>query len=59
MRSVKLERELLSHISLRKAFDSSDTNRSETFSRIVFSFQVQKFFEVRIACDDLPWFRKF
>src|SRR5881398_2437161 len=31
----------------------------KTFSRIVFSFQVQKFFELRIACDDLLWFRKF
>src|SRR5207248_3744804 len=31
----------------------------KTFSRIVFSFQVQKFFELRIACDDVLCFRKF
>ena len=47
-------------ISLRKASDNSDTNHFETaHSGSYLSFQAQKFFELRIARDDLLWFRKF
>src|SRR6266567_1999321 len=31
----------------------------KTFSRVVLFLQIQKFFELRIARDDLLWFRKF
>src|SRR5262245_18734466 len=31
----------------------------KTFSRIIRSFQIQKFFELRIAGGDLLWYREF